>query len=213
MSAANSPRSQTSSSTPSRDMKLCMFSPEGSGSSARLARPDRRRPRDPTRRPDTPGLLHRRRRRTRARRVPARRGRSPRAGAVPAVGAELQRIVARLRVLEYCVDLRARGRDSVPAGREHAQPVVRSRCSDRRRRLDRRLHPGEHLGRARAERRKAARLCAIDRPDSGHRARSRASCAPRSPAPMSRRNRCSNHRGTRWLPTPGSTRCSGRATS
>src|SRR5580765_5175375 len=68
--------------------------PEGAGPRARLAGPDRGRPCDPARGADAAVVLHRRRPGARARRIPALRRRSPRAGASPAGRAGFLRLRA-----------------------------------------------------------------------------------------------------------------------
>ena len=139
----------------------------GGAGRPRLARGDRGRPRDPARRPNTGGVLHRRRGRPRARRVPARRGALAGARAPPAFGARLLRLrrareecgarhgpagrarrVVRdpgLLLLEPGRDLRAGGRDPVPRGFRGARLRARGGGGDRRRGTDRRLHDHERL--------------------------------------------------------------------
>ena len=68
--------------------------PEGPRPRARLAGAHRGRPRDPARRADAAVVLHGRRPGARARRVPARRRRPPRAGPAPAVDPRLLRVRA-----------------------------------------------------------------------------------------------------------------------
>ncbi len=147
-------------------MKLCMFRPKGQRPDPRLARADRGRPRDPARGTNAAVVLHRRRPRARACRVPAGRDRAAAACAAPAVGSRLLRLRAAredgagctrprgaggvvpdpcLLLLEPERDLRAGGGDPVPRGHRGARLRARGRRSDRRRRRDRRLHGHERL--------------------------------------------------------------------
>ena len=98
----------------------------------------------------------------RARRVSARRRRLPRAGAPPAVGADLRRR-RRLRVRESGCDQGATARIRACRAPSRSERVG---GDHRRRRRDRRLHAARRVGRAAAARREAARLRAHARPVS-----------------------------------------------
>ena len=91
-------------------MRLCMFSPKEMRARARLARADRRRPRRPARRADAAGVLHRRRRRPRARRVSARRLRPAPAGPPPADRAGVRAVRARRHAVLLLPEHRSRSR-------------------------------------------------------------------------------------------------------
>src|SRR5262249_33673894 len=88
-SGENARRSPTSWYIPSLE---ALHVHAGRARDPRVAGEDRGRPRDPARGADARVVLHRRRSRARARRVPARRGAAAGAGTAAAVGARLLRL-------------------------------------------------------------------------------------------------------------------------
>ena len=182
------PASPTSWCTRSRE--ALHVPSRGAAPRARVARPDRRRPRHPARRADAAGVLHRRRPRARARRVPARRSPDARARAAPA-GRPRVRRAGLVRVREPGGDREPGGGDRRLAARGPAQ----ARGRDRRRRRDRRVHDPRRLAPARPRRRR------------------RTGTSRSSSARSSSRSTSSTRTGSRGSSAPAARSCCGAAST